>query len=101
MLKENELATVRYTKGDEVTDRNVIVTYVPTPKHQNVKAIDVSDLSEPEANSLLRSWNAYQEYLVAQRNTLFAFEDFVEHTEGYSPKVKWRTFKPSQLEELE
>jgi len=100
MLKENTLTHIRYDKKGEVTERDVIVTYVPTPRRLNVKAIDVSDLPSEEAERMLNAWNEYQEYLENQRKTLFAFEDFVEQTTGSAPTIKWRTFKPDQLEEL-
>ncbi len=102
MLKENTSANIRYQKGKELTkDRRIIVTFVPTPKYQNVKAIDVSSLTDNEADRLLHQWNEYQEYLINQRKILFGFEDFVEHTGGTLPKIQWRTFKPSQLEVVE
>lgn len=102
MLQNNALSHVRYTKADgEVTDRKVLLTFVPAPKHQNVKAIDVTGLSEADAEKLQGAWIEYQEYLENQRKTLFAFEDFVAQTLGDSPEIKWRTFKPAQLEEME
>ena len=101
MIKENALAEVAYTKGAcDVTERVIIPTYVPQPKHRNVKALDVTALSDEERETVLSAWNDYQDYLEEQRNALFAFDQFVEMTEGKAlPELKWRTFKPEQLEE--
>jgi len=105
-LKENQLESISYHKTEvlgkqvihgEVTHRVVIPTYVPSPKNLNVKAIDVTDLSEEQREEMLTAWNEYQEYLEQQRRTLFAFDDFIEHTGRELPDIKWRTFKPSQI----
>ena len=108
MLEERTLALIRYTKakadapaGVEVTERVIIPTFVPRPKHHNVKALDVTALSREEQLELEQLLRDYNEYLEAQRKTLFTFEDFVTHTRGgEAPAPKWRTFKPDQLEEL-
>ena len=116
MLKENQLTKVQYTKklktpvvfgGEpaknvEVTERVIIPTFVPRPKHQNVKAVDVTDLSEELREEMESMIQQYNEYLENQRKTLFTFEDFVAHTRqvAFVDPVKWRTFKPDQLEEL-
>ena len=101
MIEENTLVEVSYTKLTETTERVILPTYVPQPKHRNVKALDVTALSEEERETVLTAWNDYQEYLANQRKTLFAFEQFVEMTEGKAlPELKWRTFKPEQLEEI-
>lgn len=108
MIKENTLANVSYqkveTRGNQVihgehTHRVVLPTYVPQPKHMNVKAIDVTGLSAEDRETVLNAWNSYQEYLTEQRKSLFAFEQFVEQTGGTLPELKWRTFKMEQLTE--
>lgn len=100
MLNESTLTSVRYTKSDgEVTTRVIIPTFVPRPKHQNVKALDVTDLSEEERAMMEQAVREYNEYLDAQRKTLFTFEEFVDHTRQTTVDPKWRTFKPDQLEE--
>ncbi len=112
-LKENSLANISYHKitkitsdkktdisAGEYTHRVIIPTYVPQPKNMNVKGIDVTDLTETEASELLGIWQEYQTYLNNQRKTLFAFDEFIEHVGGTSSEIKWRTFKPAQLEVL-
>ena len=97
-FKENQLVRFSYLKPDEeARERVVISTYVPAPKHANVKAIDVTDLPEDQQEATLEAWNEYQDYLEQQRKTLFAFEDFVQHTGRDLPDVKWRTFKPENI----
>ncbi len=112
MLKENTLANISYHKitsdkktgidieTGEYTHRVIIPTYVPQPKNMNVKGIDVTDLTETDAEALLGMWQEYQTYLNNQRKTLFAFDEFIEHVGGTSSEIKWRTFKPAQLEVL-
>lgn len=105
-LKESQLENISYHKVEvrgkqvihgEYKPRVVIPTYVPAPKHANVKAIDVTDLPEEQQEAMLEAWNEYQDYLEQQRKTLFAFEDFVQHTGRDLPDVKWRTFKPENI----
>jgi hypothetical protein len=109
MLKENTLEKISYHKTERLTDqvvhgelthRVVIPTFVPAPKHSNVKAIDVTGLSESDQTDLLDAWNDYQDYLENQRKTMFGFEDFIEHTRGERIAVKWRTFKPEGLDQF-
>jgi len=83
----------------EFTYRTILPTYVPQPKHMNVKALDVTDLSPEERENVLSAWKEYQEYLEEQRKTLFAFDEFVEQKDGTLPDLKWRTFKMDYLTE--
>lgn len=100
MLKTGTTQVVRYTKGNgETTERTIIPTYLPQPRYQNVKALDVTDLDSEEREVLETAVREYNEYLEAQRQTLFTFEEFVDHTRQTTVRPKWRTFKPDQLEE--
>lgn len=105
MLKEGTQAKVRYTKEvsprndrTEVTERVIIPTRLPRP--QNIKALDVTALSDEERKSLEAAWEAYGDYISIAMRALFTFENFCDHTSIEIPEVKWRTFKSSQLEEL-
>lgn len=112
-LKTNHLAHIRYirttdiggTKG-EVTERVIIPTYVPG---ESVKALDVSDYLEKDALALQVLAEEYGEYVEHKMNTVFSFEDWIEHTYGSkssSPTydaikrngLKYRTFKPENVE---
>lgn len=109
MLKEGTQIEVRYHKKiaplmkyDEVTDRVIIPTHIPKPRDANVRVLDVTSLSQKERDMLSKYWEEYQEYVFNVMETIFAFEDFVDHTNPGEPvpEIKWRTFKPNQLEEL-
>lgn len=114
MLKESTLANISYHKVTEMktsagqgyghhgeyTHRTIIPIYVPQPKNRNVKAIDVTSLSEADRQKTLTAWNKYQEYLAEQRKELLNFDQFVYvRLEEDLPEAKWRTFKPDQLQE--
>jgi hypothetical protein len=111
MLKENILADVSYqkveTRGKQVihgdrTFRVIIPTHIPRPRDANVKAIDVTNLSEDDRQRTLDAWNQYQDYLEVERKHLFAFDEFVAvRLNDTLPETKWRTFKPEQLSETE
>ena len=81
-----------------MTTRVIIPVFVPSTKHRNVKAIDVTDLSQEEQKELERLIQSYDEYLKEQQKRLFSFEDFVSHTTGKDVSPRWRTFKPEQLQ---
>lgn len=106
MLKVSELSKIRYTKktktGEEVTERVILPTFVPAPKHKNVKAIDVSQFKQQLQEELAGLMKTYHEYLEEKRKSTLTFEEFVDEYRNMKigEKLKWRSFKPSQLEEL-
>jgi hypothetical protein len=95
-LKVGEVATIRYTKDDEVTERVVIPTVVPS----NIKALDVTSVPQPLRESLGDHYTEYAAYLKQHMRTAFSFEDWLDHSKGIQLDPKWRTFKPDQTEIL-
>lgn len=98
-MKKPELLHIEYEKATnlgsgskgEITERYVIPTYTPPP---NMKAIDVTDLTEEERTAALALYNDYQEYYATAMKALFSYEDWISHTQGgVDNTVKWRTFR--------
>jgi hypothetical protein len=101
MITSHKVSTIRYTKDTgETTARTIIPTFVP---HQNIKAVDVTDLSADDTERmevLVREY--YEDYLEARKATTFTLEDWL-HATGeldMSSKVKYRTFKMKNVEEI-
>lgn len=90
MTEKSNLMEIVYTKetpvGQEVTERVVI----GNSKVGNMKAIDVTDLSEDERNHMLVLYREYQEYVGTVLKTIFPFETWVEHTRNDTIETKWR-----------
>lgn len=106
-MKSGKVAHVQYQKTTnhggregEVTERYIIPTYVPT---HNIKAIDVTDLTEEEQKRMENLLAEYQEYVDIHRKSLATFEDWVTHSHGEDEKVnvKWRTFNMNYLDLLD
>lgn len=107
-MKATELTHIQYEKATdlgggrkgEITERYVIPTFVPQP---NIKALDVTDLSEEERDELQELYAEYAEYYTNAVRSLFSFEDWVTHTRGEDakPDVKWRTFKMENVKVLD
>lgn len=105
-MKANELTHIQYekatdlggTKG-EITERYVIPTFVP---HPNIKAIDVTDLSDDERTKVQELYAEYTQYYKQAVSSLFTFEDWVSHTQGedVNVQVKWRTFRTDNVKVL-
>lgn len=105
-MKATELTHIQYekatniggTKG-EITERYVIPTFVPNP---NIKAIDVTDLSDKEREDLRLAFVEYTEYYKQMVSTLFTFEDWLQQTKGCDslPDIKWRTFNIDNVKVL-
>lgn len=100
-MKSNELLHIQYEKSTkagsgeigEITERYVIPTFIPAP---NIKALDVTSLSEDERTDVATKYAAYSEYYRTQAKTIFKFEDWLAHTnssEIATDDLKWRTFK--------
>jgi len=91
---------IRYVKDSgETSKRTIIPTFIP---QQNIKAVDVSDLSDTDATQMESLLNEYYgDYLANRDKTTFSFDDWL-HATGYydmSTKVKWRTFKLDNVKE--
>ena len=104
-MKHNTIAHIEYTRSTDIggvkgdtTERFIIPTYIPP---QNIKALDVTQLNEDQRDELLTQWEEYQEYYSNQLQTLFSFNDWLEHTSNATTNVKWRAFKPENIEELD
>ena len=81
--------------SQEITERVIIPVEVP---YDNIKAIDVTDLSEEERSNLTELMKGYKDYLAQQKKNTFSSEDYVEHTTGKYVSLKWRTFKKNGIE---
>lgn len=94
MLKERIIQNIEYTKKSgndkEITQRAIIPTFIPKA---NIKAIDVTNLSDQDRDDMLQLFNEYFEYVTSQATTVFSFEDWVEHSKQIYIEPKWRTFK--------
>lgn len=102
MLKENQEGKIRYSKdtdsGVEVTERIIIPTSIPK---NNIKAFDVSNLSEEDRNKMIELHKEYQQYFKAQIKTIFSFEDWIDASHPDDKmEVKYRTFKIDNIEIL-
>lgn len=102
MLKQYELQNIRYskidpTKGVQFTERVIVPTFVPK---DNIKAIDVSDLSEDQQQDVLQYLQEYAEYVKEFQQSMFKFEDWVAHTKNIYIEPKWRTFKKENTKVL-
>lgn len=98
-MNKGHLADIRYTKhlpnGErEVTERTIIPTMVPTP---NVRALDVTELSDAEQQRMLSAYADYQRYVETQMKNIFNFETWLEHTGTETAEPKWRMFRSDQL----
>lgn len=94
-LQVGKVANIRYTKGSEISERVVIPTTVPT----NVKALDVSDLSENEVQTMESAYQEYASYLKNHMKRAASFEEFLDTRYSHT-FPKWRTFKPENVEIL-
>ena len=106
MLKEREITNIRYTKVNEdsgtldrfeTTDRTIIPTSVPKT---NIKAVDVTDLSETDQIELQSLLTEYTEYVRDHLKSAYSFEDWASHSKSIHIDVKWRTFKVQNTEIL-
>lgn len=95
-LKVGELATIRYSKEDETTERQIVPSVVPT----NIKALDVTGLPQALREKIADAYGEYADYLQQHMRTAFSFEDWIEHSKGIELDPKWRTFKPEKTEIL-
>ena len=88
---------VTYTKPStgEITDRVIIPV---SPVQPNVKAIDVTDMTQDERAGMVDLFDGYQEYVDNCIKQIFSFENYISHTTGEDVDVKWRTFRGDHLE---
>lgn len=104
-MKTGQILQVRYEKATdlgsgnvgEVTERVIVPTTIPG---ENIKALDVTDLSANNRQQIKNLYEEYQEYYKQQISTIFNFEDWMTHT-GHDrdvENIKWRTFRKQNLE---
>lgn len=104
-MQVNKPTKIRYTRttnfgeGSEgdVTERVIIPTRVPS---RFVKALDVTKFTEEAREDLSKLLQEYTEYYTKQMQTIFSFEDWLEHTRGEGARVDpliWRTFVSSEI----
>jgi hypothetical protein len=100
MIRAYHPIDIKYEKDSgEVSTRTIIPT---TNVPHNVKAVDISSLSEDEQLHMIALFEAYDEYTSNHMKKMFDFQNWVEHTTGEgvgsnnsgSP-LSWRTFKLS------
>ena len=73
--------------------RTIIPTIIPPA---NIKALDVTGLTEAEISALEIQLAEYAEYYNAVANTIFSFDDWRELTYQQTG-AKWRTFNKDGL----
>ncbi len=95
-FKRGKLAQILYNNVSkkETTTRTVIPTFVP---RQNVKTIDVTELSEGDRIKMQALFEEYARYYDDFVANAFNFETWVEHTTGENITPKWRAFKVANV----
>lgn len=100
-MQEAKVYNVKYaSKAGETSERTIIPTYVPK-QTSNVKALDVSALTQGQRAELLELVGSYQQYKDQYIKTMFTLENFIEHTTGKPAELKFRTFIQENLEVVE
>jgi hypothetical protein len=97
-LRVGNVANIRYTKQSGTTERVIIPTTVPS----NIKALDVSGLTEDQAEALAVAYQNYAQYLKEHMKRADTFEDFLDqhYIVLNDAELKWRTFIPENTEVL-
>ena len=84
---------IEYTniQGENST-RTILPNCTPT---SNVSALDISALSDCDANKLQVIFEEYQQYRDLQLSVIFTLEDFIDQQYPNDTKFdyKWRSFK--------
>ncbi len=93
-------SNIQYSKSaDDVTERTIIPTSIPT---KVVAAIDASDLTDAEIEVVCDEYVRYDNYRKRHMSMLFNFNDWIEHTNSSVDvaTLKYRSFSPTKIEEL-
>jgi len=94
-MRESEIYNIEYTDHKEkISSRIIIPSTVPSA---NVKAIDVSDLTEDERMEICQHMAEYRDYVETQRKNMYSFEDFISLTKGKTISPKWRSFNTERI----
>lgn len=100
MIKRFKPTQIKYVKDDGTETIRTIVSFTEVP--ENVKALDVSNMSESDRANILELVGEYQNYIQNHISTAFSFENWVQHTTGKSlNELKWRTFKIKNIQPIE
>lgn len=92
---KQDIWNIEYTNSkNETSAREIIPTTIPS---DNIKAIDVSDLSESEKAHIKELLAEYNEYVEHHRASMFNFETWVNHSKGEEIAPKWRTFNKDRI----
>lgn len=101
-----KVSQIRYTKVDQIEDlqyptqdfRKIIPTFIPD---QNMKAVDVTSLSEVEREIVAGLLQEYANYVKDTTKRIFSFDIWLDHTSNTDKiegKIEWRTFNLSRIE---
>ena len=95
-INENQLNDIAYLSKskNETTHRTIIPTYIPP---DNIKAIDVTELSSSERLEMLELTLQYKEYQETVRAGMFNFETWAEHVKNKPITPKWRSFAINRI----
>lgn len=96
MLLETVPSHVSYRKDSTgvVEEKFIIPTRIPSDL---ITAIDVGGLEDAEVVKLVEQQRDYKAYIKGILESAFKFEDWVEHSTGERPNVKWRTYKAANI----
>jgi hypothetical protein len=94
-LIQHEINTVTYIKEDGDTSTRVIIpTFIPA---ENIRALDVTQLSSEEQTKMADAYKEYQVYVKFHMSSMFSFGDWLSHTESQTAVPAWKSFKLSGL----
>lgn len=96
MLYQSTPTHISYKKDSTglIEEKFILPTRVPSDL---ITALDISDLSESEIDNLTQLQRDYSSYIKSVFEQAFKFEDWVEHTTGERPTVKWRSYKVANI----
>ena len=96
-----EVTKIQYTKViSEDASLNVynssIRSVIMTSSPGNIRAIDVTELSDDRKQEISELYEEYTVYFNNHMKSAFSFENWLSHSKGIDFTPKWRTFKPDQ-----
>ena len=98
-LNKQQIVTIQYVNNStgEQTNRQIIST---THILENIKAVDVTNLTDQDKQDVLQKYNDYTMYKQHALSKLFNFSEWITHTTGEKVDLKWRTFKINNIENV-
>jgi hypothetical protein len=97
IINEAELTSIVYTSESKKETTTRVIVPVTVPK-DSIRAIDVSNLTDEEQQSMVKLVAEYKSYLDIAIASTYKFEDWAEHTKGVVIHPNWRTFKVSNIQ---